>query len=324
MLSQEEINAMIRAARSGAQPVVPVVQPAAVTAWDARLTGRMGQEHLQALTRLHQTFAHNLTHSLGAYLRIEFAAALVSAEHLSYGEFLRSIPEVTYLASCKLSPVGVSALAQLDLSIAYPLIDVLLGGEGKGEIPSRTMTEIEEQILETVIHIICRELQTAWQPSSLEVRFEQRQHLEHVEQLMPAAEKVLLLSVETTMLNTRGAMNLVVPARVSDSLLRKLGERTAAKHRLQPQSEQRLRTRVLDCPFGVELSLLALRVPLRALMGLSPGALLELGRNTRHPATLLVAGQEMFAATVARRGLMRAAQVLARSAKRDVAEERNP
>jgi len=324
VLSQEEINVMIRAARSGAQAVVPVTQTSVVTAWDGRLAGRMEQEQMQALTRLHQTFAHNLTHSLGAYLRTEFAAALVSTEHLSYGEFLRSVPEVTYLASCKLSPVGASALAQLDLSIAYPLIDVLLGGEGKGEIPARTMTEIEEQILGTVIHIICRELQTVWQPSSLEVRFEQRQYLEHVEQLMPAAEKVLLLSFETTMLETRGVMNLVVPAQVSAALLRKLGERTAAKHRLRPQSEQRLRTRLLDCPFAVELSLLSLRVPLRALMGLSPGALLELGRSACHPATLLVAGQEMFVATVARRGLMRAAQVLARSAKRDAAEERNP
>ncbi|MGA8309960.1 MAG: hypothetical protein WB755_08015, partial [Terriglobales bacterium] len=99
ILSQEEIDSMIRTARSGtAVPAAPV-QTGVVTSWDGRLAGRIGQEHMQALTRLHQTFAHNLTHSLGAYLRIEFAAELVSAEHLSYAEFLRSIPEVTYLAS---------------------------------------------------------------------------------------------------------------------------------------------------------------------------------------------------------------------------------
>ena len=55
---------------------------------------------MQAVNRLHQTFARNLSHSLGACLRIQFDA-LVSGEHLSYGEFLQSIPEVTYLASCK-------------------------------------------------------------------------------------------------------------------------------------------------------------------------------------------------------------------------------
>ena len=321
ILSQEEIDSMIRTARSGtAVPAAPV-QTGVVTSWDGRLAGRIGQEHMQALTRLHQTFAHNLTHSLGAYLRIEFAAELVSAEHLSYAEFLRSIPEVTYLASCKLMPAGASALAQLDLSAAYPLIDVLLGGEGKGQPPARAITEIEEQILETVMHIICRELQTAWQALALEFQFEQRQHLGQVEQLMPAAEKILLLSFEITVLESRGVLNLVVPAQVSNALLRKMAERTAARPRLRPLAEQRLRSRLLNCPFAVELTMLSLRVPLRSLMGLSPGTLLGLGRSAQHPATLLVAGQEMFTASVVRRGPSRAAQVLARQEKRDPADE---
>jgi flagellar motor switch protein FliM len=324
ILSQEEIDDMIHTARSGASAAAPMVQPPAVTVWDGRLAGRIGEEHMQAFNRLHQTFAHNLTHSLGAYLRIQFAAALVSGEHLSYAEFLQSIPEVTYLASCKLMPAGASALAQLDLSVAYPLIDVLLGGEGKGEAPARAMTQIEEQILETVMHIICRELQTAWQALSLEFQFEQRQHLGQVEQLMPAAEKILLLGFEITMLDNRGALNLAVPAQVSNALLRKMAERNAAKPRLRPQSEQRLRTRLLSCPFAVELPMLSLRVPLRSLVGLSPGMVLGLGRGTRHPATLLVAGQKMFTATVARRGSWRAAQVLARQVRRDAADERNP
>src|SRR5690349_3929908 len=167
---------MIRATRSGSEVVAPV-QLQSVTAWDGRLPSRMGQEQMQVLNRVHQIFAHNLTHSLGAYLRIHFVAELVLGEHLTYFEFLRSIPQVTYLASCKLMPTGDSALAQLDLSVAYPLIDVLLGGEGNGEAPSRAMTQIEEQILESVMHIVCRELQTAWQSLLLEVQFGQKQDL---------------------------------------------------------------------------------------------------------------------------------------------------
>src|SRR5689334_9679838 len=168
VLSQEEINALIRAAGPGAKAADPRVEQPSIVPWDGRLAGRVGQEHMQAINQLHQAFAANLAHALGAYLRIQFEAALVSGEYLSYGEFLQSIPEVTYLASCKMMPVGVSVLMQLDLSVAYPLIDVLLGGEGKGEAPARGITEIEELILETVMHILCRELQSAWQALSLQ------------------------------------------------------------------------------------------------------------------------------------------------------------
>src|SRR5205814_5542732 len=95
--------------------------------------------------------------------------------HLTYREFLSWIPEVTYLASCKLAPFNASGLMQLDLGIAFSLIDMLLGGEGAGEPPAREITEIEEQVLETAMRIICRELQSAWQALALEFQFEQRQ-----------------------------------------------------------------------------------------------------------------------------------------------------
>ena len=128
VLSQEEIDDLIRVAHARPGAATPVVEQPGVALWDGRLAGQIGQEHMQAINRLHQTFAHNLTHSLGAYLRVEFEAALVSAEHLTYGEFLQSIPEITYLASFKLVPAGCSVLLQLDLTVAYPLIDLRLVG----------------------------------------------------------------------------------------------------------------------------------------------------------------------------------------------------
>jgi flagellar motor switch protein FliM len=93
---------------------------------------------------------------------------------------------VNYLSSCRLAPFNAHGLIQLDLAVAFPLIDVLLGGEGAGQPPSREITEIEEQVLETIMRIICRDLQAAWQALSLEFQFEQRQQLGQVQQLMPA------------------------------------------------------------------------------------------------------------------------------------------
>jgi flagellar motor switch protein FliM len=323
VLSQKEIDEMVRHARSPAE--IPAAAPAtsSVTLWDGRLAGQIGREHMQAISRLHESFAHNLSHSLGAYLRIQFDAALVSGEHLTYGQFLQGIPEVTYLASCKLIPAGISILLQLDLAVAFPLIDVLLGGEGKGELPLRGITEIEEQILESVMHIICRELQGAWQALSLEFQFDCRQHMGQVEQLIAAPEKVLLLSFEITVLERRGTLNLVVPAQVSNALLRKISDRSSAKPLPRLESERRLRARLLTCPFAVELIMPALKVPLRALAELAPGDVLRLGRSTQHPATLVVAGQEMFVAHVARHGPVRAARILARAGARDGASRRD-
>src|ERR1700736_1155851 len=101
VLNQEEIDAMVRKARSGGQGEIKK-QEAHVETWDARHAGQIGREQLRAINVLHEGFARALTHALGAYLRVAFQTTLVSAENLTYREFSQNIPEVTYLASFKL------------------------------------------------------------------------------------------------------------------------------------------------------------------------------------------------------------------------------
>ena len=131
VLNQDEIDAMMLAARGGEIGAGAVPAPI-VKKWDVRQVGRIGRDQMRAISVLHETFARNLTHALGAFLRVVMQVGLVSAEHLAYREFLQRLPELTYMCSCNLIPLNVMALLQLDLSVVFPLIDLLLGGEGRG------------------------------------------------------------------------------------------------------------------------------------------------------------------------------------------------
>jgi flagellar motor switch protein FliM len=286
-----------------------------VTRWDARQAGPMGREQVQSINTLHESFARNLTHSVGAYLRVAFTAFLVSAEHVTFGEFLTRVPEVTYLATCKLLPMEAAALLQLDLTVAFPLIDVLLGGEGKGASPEREITAIEEQILETVMRVICRELQSAWQILALEFEFEGRQPGDSVQRMMPAEEKTLSLSFEVNVAESRGTLNLVFPAVVSNALLRKMAAAwVRAKRRAQPGASQHLRQHLLECPFRMELGMKIAGVPVHDLIDMVPGKLLPLRCPVQRPAALRVGDRELFSAAAARLGVSRVAHILERPA----------
>ena len=138
ILSQEEIDALFRAAqgRVAEKPKAPA-EERTLAACNFRQSARISKEQLRSVSQLHELFARNLTHSLGAYLRLAFEVNLVSAEQLNYGEFLQRIPEVTYLVSMTLHPMGISAAIELDLPLAFPIIDVLLGGPGRAEAAVR-------------------------------------------------------------------------------------------------------------------------------------------------------------------------------------------
>ena len=318
-LNQEQIDVMVRAARSGSGDAGKTAEPK-VEPWDVRRAGQIRRDQLQAITQLHESFARSLTHSLEAYLRVVVAVALVSAEHLTYREFLERIPETTYLASCKMEPMGVTGALQLDLKVAFPIVDLLLGGEGKGVAAAREITEIEEQIVESVARIVCRELGMAWQAVNLEVGFDKRVETADAQRLLLPDEKTLSLSFEITMLEVRGGLNLAVPVAVSHALLRKISaDWSERRPRGQTESRARLKRRLLDCPFSVELGVGGLKAEVSELSRLAPGQLLALRRSAFLPASLLVAGVEMFRAAPARAEEARAVQVLERTAH-DAAE----
>jgi flagellar motor switch protein FliM len=310
-LNQEQIDAMLRAARSGGTGEAGQAKEPKVELWDVRRAGQIGREQLQAITQLHEGFARSLTHSLGAYLRVVFAATLVSAEHLTYREFLERIPETTYLAACKLEPMGVNGALQLDLKVLFPIIDLLLGGEGNTLFAAREITEIEEQIVESVARIVCRDLGTAWRAVNLEVEFEKRMEPAEAQRLLLAGDKVLSLSFEIAVLEVRGGLNLAVPVSVSHALLRKISaEQIDRRPRGRSDWRERLKHRLLDCSFPVELAVDGLHAPVSELSQLSAGQLLGLRRSVSQPASLLVAGVEMFRAAPACCGDIRAAHIL--------------
>lgn len=311
VLNQEEIDAMVRAARSGSSGGPAAMAQPHVEPWDFRRAGQIGREQLQAITQLHEVFARNLTHSLGAYLRVVFAAALVSAEHLTFREFLQRIPETTYLASCRLDPMQAYAALQFDLKIAFPIIDLLLGGEGKSIAATREITEIEEQILDSVARIVCRELGTAWQALSLEACFEQHLDNSAAQRLMPPEEKILSLFFEVTMPEIRGGLNLAVPATVSNALLRKMSvDWSHHRARNDGESRHRIMQRLLDCPFQMCLGAEDLRVPVRSIGELGPGKQISFSRKASDAASVVIEGIEMFRALPARLGTVRAARLL--------------
>jgi flagellar motor switch protein FliM len=315
VLSQQEIDAMVLAARGGETDGRKAQGPTVVP-WEARQAGQIGREQVQSISLLHETFARNLTHSLGAYLRVEFKAALVSAEHLTYREWLLRIPERAYVASCKVSPGELTGLMQLDGTLAFPLIDILMGGQGAGLPPERSTTAIEDQVLETVMAILCRELGAAWQALNLQFGFEQPQETEQLPYLLPAEEKMLSLSFELKLADHSGTLNLAVPAMISNALLRKISsDRTQPRSRATADSTGRLRQLLLDCPFTAEFSLRNAELSVGELCRITPGSLLVLPYPGARPGVLAIGGQETFQAALVRQGSLRAAQLLAPAAE---------
>src|SRR5450631_3135210 len=143
-LSQEDIDSVFRSLRPG-----PAQEDAAATAqtYDFRRPDRIAKDQLRAIHLLHENFARSLSSSLSAYLRAYVAVNLVSVEQLSFLEFSQCLPSPSCIISLGMRPYDGNSLLEINPSLVFPILEMLLGGTGKAGLKvTREITEIEQAI----------------------------------------------------------------------------------------------------------------------------------------------------------------------------------
>jgi flagellar motor switch protein FliM len=322
ILSQDEIDALFDAAKSSQRSI----SERSVKPCDLRKLGALSADQVRVITTLHESFARRLGGSLGAYLRVGFEMNLVSVEQILYSEFLSRLPELTYLASLQVMPIDARATMQADLSLVFPIVDLVLGGSGADPIDPRDLTEIEEQIFETVVRLMARDLQTTWAPVlPLDINFDQRQQHTQVQGLMLPTEKVMSLTFEIRLPDSRGTLNLAFPAVISNALLRKLSVQWSyAERSPSKETQEQLKDRLLESRFAVNLSLPPSPLTIRELVELEPGRVVILPKNAQDSIDFNVAGKPMFRAYPIRQGTRRGARIERRRSLRGNAATEQP
>src|SRR5215813_13519094 len=160
VLTQEEIDSVFRNLRDNDTEEDPAkkAQP-----YDFRRPDRIAKDQLRAIHLLHESFARSLSSSLSAFLRAYVAVNLVSVEQLSFLEFSQCLPSPTSLIALGMKPFDGNAVLELNPSLVFPILEMLLGGAGKAPTKlSREITEIEQSILDGLLRVILHDLRAAW------------------------------------------------------------------------------------------------------------------------------------------------------------------
>jgi flagellar motor switch protein FliM len=303
-LSQQEIDAIVKARRAKSSQGDKVVRP-----WDFRLAGQLPNDKARTITALHEAFARKLTSTVGVYLRVPFEVTLVSVEQLVYREFLERLLPLTYLISFSVMPQEVFAAMQIDHSIVLAVVDVLLGGTGETETTMREISEIEENIIEGVAVMICRELESAWQPFGAQIKVGERQRVPEMQHFLPLTDKALLLTFDVQMSSVRGAVNLLFPASMSKIIARDAKDWAYQGRSRDKDFGRRVRQKILDCSFNVELGVPRIKMTTRELLDIKRGDVLKLSAPVQNAASMMISGRGVYEAAPVRIESRRAAQL---------------
>jgi flagellar motor switch protein FliM len=240
VLSQHEIDTAFRLAH----PVEGGAEASSkAEVYDFRRTDRIAKDQLRTIHLLHENFARSLGSSLSAYLRSYVIVNLISVEQLSFDEFKHSLPSPTSLIALGMKPYDGSAVLELNPSLVFPILEMLLGGTGK--IPtkiSREITEIEQSILDGLLRVILHDLRAAWLAvAAMEFSIESHETEPQLLQILAQNEAVVAIAIEVRFGDTSGMMNLGIPSIIVKMLRQKFdAHRTVRKTQATEEEHARI------------------------------------------------------------------------------------
>jgi flagellar motor switch protein FliM len=333
ILSQEEIDALLSslpagkgsrlAADGGGTTSATTAVTNAVT-YNFRRPDRVSKEQIRSLHFLHDRFARDFSTSLAAYLRTMTEVSIVSVEQFSYSEFLMSLPDPTAYYALGLSPLdGIGAL-ELNPALAFAMVSRMLGGSTDGVAPNRALTEIEQNVVDSVVKLVLEHLTETWRSVyDLHFRIQGRETRPQMLQVAGPNEPIILLVFDVKIGGIRGMLNVCIPASVIEVAGSAFTHEWHRKGRETTAQERHwLEANLGRMPFGVAATIEA-RMSARDLLDLNEGDVVSLDVSVRTPVSVRIENLVKFKGRLSASDGRRAV-LIERSAMGDAdAEQRN-
>jgi flagellar motor switch protein FliM len=292
----------------------PQPKPRNIHSCNFRYAGRLSNENARTLTALHEKFSLSVTTSLELYLGVSLRLKLAALEQVAASEYPGRTSSNSYLVPCSLNVMETNIMLEMDADLIFPMIDLLLGGAGTASEEARELTEIDEEILQSVTVLIVKELERSWRSLNLMLTPSRCIKPAAIPQVFQANEKLVLLIFEMTLGDTNGCISIVLPTSFVGFLLRHLQVAQSKKtSSLRPLRSPSLRERILGCDINVAADITQMRVLVKDLVGLKPGTILKMKAPIKRPGRLTVDNVEIFEALLVRNGTRKAAQLSSRS-----------
>jgi flagellar motor switch protein FliM len=285
-------------------------RPRVIHSCDFRYAGRLSNENARTLTTLHEKFALNVTTALELYLGATLQLKMQSLEQMAIADYVSSIASNSYLVPCALNVMENNFLIEMDNVLVCPIIDLLLGGAGTASENARELTDIDEEIMQSVTVLIVKQIERAWETLDLSLTSGRCIKPATIQQVFTMNERLVLLMYEMTVGETTGSFKLVLPTSFVGFLLRHLKAAQSKKTmNIRTLRTSSLRERILDCDFVVAADITKIRVLVKDLIDLKPGVILKMKAPVKTPGRLTVEEVEISEALPCRNGTRKAAQL---------------
>ncbi len=317
ILSQEEIDALLDVVEdegeeileAGEENLLPQRQ---VTLYDFKRPNRVSKEQLRAFRGVHDKMARSLASQISSIMRSIVEIQLHSVDQMTYGEFLMSLPNPTSFNVFSMKPLEGSGVIEINPSIAFPMLDRLLGGKGEPFDASREFSDIELSLFETILRVIMGTLKEAWGPvMEIYPAIESKESSPNVVQIVAQNEIVVMVVMEIIIGHSSGMMNICYPVISLEPILPKLASRDLMLNETNSKKSRNKELQVLlgGAKVTVEANLGESDLTLHDILELQKGDIISLNTPADDTVILSIDGKDRFKGEIGLRRFRKSVQI---------------
>lgn len=295
--------------------------PASATpvVYDFRRPNKFTREHVRALQIASETFARQFTTVLSTTLRTVSQVQAKGIHQLTYDEYIRDVPNPTYLAILSLAPLAGASIFHLPLPVVMTAVDRLLGGPGAGPALHRPLTEIEQSLMRDLLGRVLRELAYAFESlTALEPVVLHQESNPQFAQIGSPSDMVIVFVYDLRIGGQAGEATLCVPFASLQPVLDEVAANSLLAGRVEADADsvrESLAGRMGAAPVTVSVSFPPVTLALSDIVDLRPGDVLPLEHRVDAPLEVSVGGLPRFTARPGRRGKRLACVITSVAAK---------
>lgn len=317
ILSQEEIDALLDVVEDEGDEVFEgeeenLLPQRQVTLYDFKRPNRVSKEQLRAFRGVHDKMARSLASQISSIMRSIVEIQLHSVDQMTYGEFLMSLPNPTSFNVFSMKPLEGSGVIEINPSIAFPMLDRLLGGKGEPFDASREFSDIELSLFETILRVMMSTLKEAWGPvMEIYPTVESKESSPNVVQIVAQNEIVVMVVMEIIIGHSSGMMNICYPVISLEPILPKLASRDLMLNETSSKKSRNTELQVLlgGAKVNIEATLGDAELTLGDVLDLKEGDIVRLSSPADDVVTIAVDGKDRFRGEIGLRRFRKSIQI---------------
>jgi flagellar motor switch protein FliM len=279
-------------------PVVSAAVAKNVMSYDFARASKFSKDQIRTIQMIHETFARLFSSTLSAKIRALTRIKVVSVEEVTYEDFINTVSNPSVISIFSMPPMEGNAVLDLSPQIGFPIMDRLLGGSGEEDEEARELTDIEVNIMESVIGDALGFIKEAWSNViNISPKLELLESNPYFVQVVPPSEMIILINLEAEIGEKTGRMNMAIPYVMLEAVLPKLSIQqwfSTYRRTVSPDTPLKVEERLLKTSVKFTVQLGTTQISLKDFLNLGVGDIVQINSKVSDELNIYVGDRVKF------------------------------